>query len=181
MIRASGTSLRGRAGGVLLASVTFLILLPHAVFGQARTTGAQPGDWVELQVGGGRAAPGCGECLLAAFDVGVTFWGRNHWGISARHEFSPRDSIDSPYSSLTARRRWLMDDGTEFDLGFGITAGSLVDRKALIVGFVPLDLLVGRKLSRHIGVKGGYSLGCLYGDGDCLWRARVVGFAVIGF
>ena len=36
MIRASGTSLRGRAGGVLLASVTFLILLPHAVFGQAR-------------------------------------------------------------------------------------------------------------------------------------------------
>ncbi len=30
-------SLRTRAGRVLLASVTFLILLPHAVFGQTRT------------------------------------------------------------------------------------------------------------------------------------------------
>ena len=160
--------------------------------------GAQPtqddrGNRVELLVGGGDAwtPRECYTCKVATFDVGVTYWGRNHWGISARHEFRPDDYVDNPYasppypiflnlqiSSVTARRRWFQDNGAEFDFGFGMAAGSLGG--SFIIGFVPAELFVGRKVFRHIGVKGGVSLACFFGDG-CGMRSRLVGLAVIGF
>ena len=149
---------------------------------------------MELLVGGGDAwAEWCDVCSLATYEIGVAFWGRNQWGISARHEFNPRDFVDYPLSggdvkrvflntrisSVTAHRRWFLGEKTEFDIGFGITWGLLIDDEFLI-GVVPFELLVGRKLSRRVGIKAGYSHGLFIGE-RIVRRPKVVGFAVIGF
>ena len=158
----------------------------------ALAVGAQPHNRVELQLGGGISwTQSCNVCSLASYEVGVTSWGRNHWGVSARHEFRPRYSVDDSLSdgsversslnirisTLTVRRRWFRNNGTELDFGFGMGWASLNGANAWVV---PIDVFLGRKLSRHIGVKGGVSLGYLIA-GRIATRPKAVGFAVIGF
>ena len=109
------------------------------------------------------------------------------------------------YTTLTARYRGFGDGGMEYDFGFGTTWGryddvwflkgvnrsrrvntTLFADDILFVddetfrGLVVFELLVGRKVSRRVGVKVGYSHG-LFGDDSIFRRSQLVGFAVIGF
>ena len=81
------------------------------------------------------------------------------------------------YTTVTVRRRWFMASGTEFNIGFGLMLGGSYEgvnflkqpgqplrassiprlhlRPETSFGGFALELLVGRKLSRHFGVKGG--------------------------
>ena len=76
------------------------------------------------------------------------------------------------YTTVTARRRWFIASGTELNIGFGLMLeGSyegvsflkrsgqppLLLRTETSFGGFALELLVGRKLSRHFGVKAGFT------------------------
>ncbi len=68
-------------------------------------------------------------------------------------------------------------DRTSFREGTDQRSFRAVENDGLV-----FELLVGRKLSQHIGVKAGVSHAAfLYEEGLDRWRTKVVGFAVIGF
>ena len=167
----------GRPVGTLLLAGTFLV---GPLTGDV---GAQPRNRVELLAGGGAGITNSNwnGFSPAAAELGATFWWNDDWGVSGRHEFHaiPDSSyFDGRFSTVTLRRRWLLNDDFELDLGFG--AAIVTGRGWLTGGAVPLELLVGRKLSRHFGIKGGYRHEIYLGDG-LVHRPRFVGLAVIGF
>ena len=76
------------------------------------------------------------------------------------------------YTTVTARRRWFMASGMELNIGFGLMLGGSYEgvsflkrsgqpplrlRPETSFGGFALELLVGRKLSRHFGVKVGFT------------------------
>ena len=93
-------------------------------------------------------------------------------------------------STVTVHRRWFTERGVEFDVGFGVMQE--VNRYAYFLPEDPplvqdesirglaLELLVGRKVSRYVGFKGGVMID-LAADLDNTGNMHLVGLAVIGF
>ena len=89
---------------------------------------------------------------------------------AARATFSGSENLR--YTTVTARRRWSIAGVTELNLGFGLMLGGSFEDIVLLrdpgsaplrlnpktsFGGFALELLVGRKLSRHFGVKVGFT------------------------
>ena len=172
-----------RPAGWLLMAATML------VGPLACPVAAQGPNQVELLVGGGGGATNSNWNGFSppAIELGATFWWNDDWGISGRHEFHilPNSSVrprrfyyDRRFSNVTLRRRWPLGDAYELDLGFGATL--ITGRGQPTGGAVPFEVLVGRSLSRHFGVKGGYRHEMYWGD-IIVHRSRFIGFAVFGF
>ena len=172
-----------RLVGVLLLAGTFLVgPLTGALY-------AQPNYQVELLVGGsgGYSNSNWNGFSPPAFELGATLWFNDNWGISGRHEFHllsdssgrlRQSYYDRRFSNVTLRRRWPIGDAFELDFGFG--GAVITGRGQPTGGAVPFEVLIGRRLSRHFGVKGGYRHEMYWGD-IIVHRGRLVGFAVIGF
>lgn len=182
LLRIPGTSSRTPVGAILLAGTILIGPLTGALY-------AQPNYRVELLVGGGGGVTNSGWNGFSppAVELGATLWFNDDWGISGRHEIHilPDSSsrlrgsyYDRRFSNVLLRRRWSLGDASELDLGFGATV--ITGRGRPTGGAVPLEALVGRRLSRHFGVKGGYRHEMYTGD-VIVHRSRFLGFAVIGF
>ena len=187
-------------GAVVVAGTPF-----HAAADEP--AGAQQADRLEVQFGGGYVMPAGPAVQLGAWSAGATYWLTRNWGVAARHVATPMTDANAPRferarsrntagllgmrsSSVTIQRRWLTAHSFEFQIGFGaLLAG--VERHAYFLPEAPphvqnetsrglaFELLAGRKVSRHIGFKGGllFDLTGEESGGDMY----AVGLAVIGF
>lgn len=168
---------------------------------------AQDRDTLELQFGGGYVWGGGSENpgpSLITYNVGVAVWLSDHWGIAARHVGGPgTDPWSEPavhynrtviglgnlrYTTVTARRRWLASDGMHLDIGIGfLFNGSYEDierpkprgrsQAGAFFGGASLEVFVGRRLSRHFRVKGGFTEDFNIETAN----TQLLGLAVVGF
>ncbi len=130
----------------------------------------------ELLIGAGylwaHSAPG-----FPVYDLGLAVWFSRYWGVAGRYVQAVGDDVSGRvgaprYSTLTARYRAFVAPGIDLTVGAGARmTGSrevvwMEDRESWGEGFV-LELLVGRTLSGHVGIKGGVTF-----QGD--WREDVV-------
>ena len=199
MAHASGTLLRRQA--------CLIVLLAGGLLAGPFTpsVGAQPRDRVELQIGGGYVFPVGPTVRRGTYDVSAAFWLTDQWGVAVRRMAVPSVDVADPRfdhgrasftsgmlglrpSTVTVHRRWFTERGVEFDVGFGVMHG--VNRYAYFLSEDPplvqdesilelaLELLVGRKVSRYVGFKGGVMLDLGNLDNG---NMHLVGLAVIGF
>ncbi len=100
-----------------------------------------------------------------AYDFGMALWLNGQWGIAGRYVQAVGDDPDGRvgpprYSTLTARYRAFMGPGIDLTVGMGARViGSravvwLDDREPWGEGLV-LELLAGRPLFGHVGIRGG--------------------------
>ena len=122
------------------------------------------GRGIELQGGAGYVFDSAEGPSVPAVNAGAAVWLARRWGLGARltegltHD---RDARDLRIWALTSQWRWF-GRGTEVNLGLGI--GSSGWRNAYGrsgVGFLAIDLLVGRHLAGPFHVKAGFTSGLM--------------------
>ena len=99
-------------------------------------------------------------------DFGTDVWISRRWGGSIWHTLANRyDGSKAVVTMLSIRYRTKLYDGrTELHVGASPVAFSIADGDFRSAVALPLfDLFVGRKISRHVGVRFGVSV--LVGDG----------------
>lgn len=117
-----------------------------------------------------------------AYDIGVAVWLSEHWGVAGRFVQAVGHDVagwaGAPrYSILTARYRGFVTREIDLTVGMGArVTGSrevvwMEDREPWGEGVV-LELLVGRTLSKHVGIKGGVTF-----QGD--WREDLLVLPVV--
>ena len=193
---------RGCKSVVRRAVVLVLVMTGTLLVGPfVSQVAAQPGDRLELQIGGSYIFPGGRTVRLRAVNAGGALWLTDKWGVAVRRAIAPAADLDDPeldpystllnlrYTNVTVRRRWFTERRVEIDLGFGLRVHGTKEyayfspedpphvqnefSRALV-----LELLGGTKVARHLGFKGGVTvdLGQEYDS-----NIQVVGLAVIGF
>ena len=182
----------------LLASATLIGSFSVPVLAQDR-------DTLELQFAGGYVWGGGVENpgpSLMTYNVGVAVWLSDHWGVAARHVGGPgTDPWSEPavyydrtviglgnlrYTTVTARRRWLTSDGLHVDIGFGLLFNGSYEfierpgnrsQAGVFFGGASLEVFIGRRLSRHFRVKGGFTEDFNIETAN----TQLLGLAVVGF
>jgi len=160
---------------VVLFVLSAMILFQTDVFAQARGIEVQAGAGYVFDAGEGPSVP--------AVNVGVVAWITRGWGMGVRlTEGVGHEYLDAPIEAflgqgdlrmwtLTSQWRWFAR-GTEVNVGLGVggqgyryhydRAGQLIRRRSGSA-IIPIDLLIGRRITGRLYVKGGFTYG-LAGD-----------------
>jgi hypothetical protein len=119
---------------------------------------------IELQGGGGYVFDSGEGPSVPALNGAAIAWLTRGWGLGARLTegvTSDQGNGDLRIWALTSQWRWF-GGGTEVNLGVGV-GGSGWRRHGSRsgVGFIAIDLLIGRRISGAFHVKGGFTLGLM--------------------